>query len=156
MWGLLLQLERDPIAVEDRRMKGEVLMGYFIPVVADKLWECEEENRVQEFLDFTRSLPKDFCIADETEMSIVFKEGFREAFFKKRFDLFKETADGLTLEEFASDNSVRMTKLRESLNSFFDTYVIEGTEWYVSFEEFVRKLEPNEKFYIGALMHYHR
>ena len=156
MWGLLLQLERDPIAKEDRRTKEELLEGSFVPAVADRLWDCEEQNRKEEFLSFIDSLPEGHFVANEEEMSVVFKEGFKQAFFKRSFAIFQDVARETTLEEFSDSFFYKVGRLRTLLDGFSDTYVTAGLEGYTSFESFVRNLNPNEKFYIGGIMHYHK
>ena len=122
----------------------------FIGPIAD--YVSNECNREEDIAWFMQLYGKHGVVFDKDKECFIFKEGFKESYFKDRYDKIKDDMHNLTLEEFSSDpNKVYMIK----------RYVEERFGFYVYFDHaetldsFVRELEYDTEYYVGETIDYH-
>lgn len=97
---------------------------------------------------------------DDEEQWIIFREGFVYAFFEKLYPEFIKALDELVAK--ASPKAYCGEEIGTLLYSLEQSYVnrhecyIDSAGWGLSpFMEFVRRIEPNIKYYIGGTVDYH-
>lgn len=91
-------------------------------------------------------------------VSITFKPGFKEEYFREKFTKLKELVKNLTLEEFSDSSSITAYSIKDEVESKFGFYVYNNeTEFIIPFDTFVRELNGTveETYYFGSTVDYH-
>lgn len=115
-------------------------------------------NRAEDIEWLINHLPKEFIEIDKEDESITFLTGFKQAYFKPIYKLFKTIAKGIDLDTFAGCSDVMRDETMYALERVVngkDQIVIHGDFGNDSLDEFIRNLEINTKYYIGGTVIYH-
>lgn len=129
--------------------------SYFVGGIADYVSDSADRDddlewlenvlldRIGEFVDF-----------DKEEGSFIFKEGFKEEYFRPNFEKFKKMAEEITLEDFAS-SSLETYKLKVLMSDDFSFYFDEEGD-LSNLDSFIRTgAIADVKYYIGGTVDYH-
>lgn len=162
MHSRIFQLEKHvDNAIESPLHESDLYEG-FLDTVADYVYD--DTNRFDDYEWLKESLAdcSDFVNFDIFEddglkihHSITFKNGFKSAYFEKRFHKFKELANSMDLEKFIDPFEVYV--LNKTTNDKAGFYVYGLNCGWMSFDEFVRYL-PNggdTTYYCGNTVGYH-
>jgi hypothetical protein len=163
MHSRIFQIETAPVDKKAYIMTGDFEDG-FVGQVAD--YVADSDNREEDI----RWLIGNFeSVANENDLligsslidynpsdsSIIFKTGFKEAYFKKKFDQLQNTVAKLTLKEF-SDNGYTIYQIEKLLGEKFGFYVQMTDCGYQTVDEFIREnVKENQKYYFGNTLDYH-
>lgn len=91
-------------------------------------------------------------------VSITFKPGFKEEYFREKFTKLKDLVKNLTLEAFSNSSSIAAYSIKDKVESRFGFYVYNNeTEFIIPFDTFVRELNGTveETYYFGNTIDYH-
>lgn len=92
---------------------------------------------------------------NSADNSIVFLPGFKEGYFKSKFDELKRLTSRMTLHEFAN-NAYDVYQIEKCILSKFGFYVSSGPSGTQSMDEFIRsEVKENTKYYFGNTIDYH-
>lgn len=152
MHGLIFQLN-DEIIDKDDFLTEEELYDDFVGIIADYVdGDIDRDAAIGELI---LSLTPYGIIYDPTEQSIVFKKGFKKAFFKERYTNLKKYISKLTLEEFSgSTDTFPLYCIKKTIEDKFGTYIYFGYSC-ITLDEFVREMEEGKKYYFGSAIDYH-
>ena len=95
---------------------------------------------------------------NNTYVSITFKPGFKEQYFRERLIKLKELVKDLTLEDFCDPISIAVHSIENKIESKFGFYVYnDETEYMMPFNAFIRELNGavEETYYFGSTIDYH-
>ena len=96
------------------------------------------------------------CESENFDASIIFREGFKEAFFRKRFEKLQKKVLELTIDEFLSMKTAG--DLSDLIYCLCDNiYICDEYLQLMPLDKFVRRLpdEGNFTYYIGGTVEYH-
>ena len=132
----------------------EVLSDGFIGYVADYVGKSEREEDIAELVDYLAEKAPDCFEYDLAENSITFKAGFKQKYFRQKFEEFKRKAAAIELKDFAED-TYKTYELMQLLDDRHSYYVYMNGYWE-TFDSFVRgTMEEGKKYFIGATFDYH-
>lgn len=97
---------------------------------------------------------------DEEVLCVVFREGFKQAYFSRLYPLFEkalqELVEKTSLEAFCENElDLLLYSLNKINDDRFGTYISSEENGLRTINDFIRNLEPNEKYYIGGTADYH-
>ncbi|WP_434576882.1 hypothetical protein [Thermoanaerobacterium thermosaccharolyticum] len=152
MHNMIFQLSNEIIESDDFLYEEE-LYDNFVGVIADYVnGDIDRNAAISELII---SLTPYGIIYDPTEQSIIFKEGFKEAFFKDRYINLKKYISKLTLEEFCGNaDSFSLYRIKKTIEDKYGTYIYFG-DGYITFDEFARNMKEEQKYYFGSAIDYH-
>ena len=163
----IIQLEKYPIE-ETSRISCDTIQDcednkWFFVNVADYVREDEESDEtIDAFINFLQSFePFVEVFSDEKEKWIVFKEGFTQAYFENLYPQFEEALQNLVKKTSVEtlckkyEMSGLIYPLRALSGDGIGTYVDNGEMGLISLPSFIRRIEPNVKYYIGSTVEYH-
>lgn len=155
MHSQIFQLSCEPISKEEHLGEDFFYDHWFTYTVADYVSDSSRRADVKEIAE---SIPGIEGGVDENGEFFIIRE--KEKYFEEGFKNFLKILDELkeaTLENFAEDNSVeiRMRALNEEYCYKDGFYTILNQE-VVPFDEFIRYGILDVKYYIGAVLDYHR
>lgn len=81
---------------------------------------------------------------------ISFTAEAKQAVFANRYERFMKEAGSMTPEKFASGGIQECQRLIE--NTYGDAVYLVDEEYAVTMDEFIRRAEPGERFYIGNIL----
>ncbi len=84
---------------------------------------------------------------------VSFTEEAKQAVFAGRYERFMKEVGSMTLEKFVSGEIHECQRLIEDV--YDDAVYLADEEYAVTMDEFVRRAEPGEKFYIGNILLMH-
>lgn len=156
MHGRIIQLSLDHIEEEDELTANDIIYdedSHFIGHFADYVVDSEKKTDINWFIEFVgNSHPVKYT---EEEQSVIFNEGFKESYFKKRFETFKKTAQEITLEDFVTDKDVKLYSLKSLMEDKYSFYIW-FDEMAMTLDTFIRDyLEIGKKYYLGGTVDYH-
>ena len=152
MHSRIFQMDIEPINKEDHIDESTFYEDTFIGSIAD--YVDEDTNRDEDIQWLVDCYEKYGMEYNKEEGYVVFKEDFKENYFRERFKLFKEAVDELTFEDFAYDMRANLYKVRSLMEDRFSFYVY-FIDYWMTFDRFVRQLEKGKKYYLGATINYH-
>lgn len=153
MHSRVFQLAREPISKEDY-ITSFSLDGCFIGQIAD--YANESKNREEDLEWLASAIEPHGAILDYKKETIYFPEGFKVSYFKKRFEAFREVVERITLETFAGVSTMSgldMHRLKSLIEDEFSFYIY--VDYPQTLDDFVRDLEEDTSYYVGAIMDYH-
>ena len=161
MHSRIFQLERSRenisrYPLEEYRFDYDGIHAWFIDRIADYVNEdTNQQEDIRWFLDNLENCREYFVLDMQgTEVvSITFLQGFKRAFFGRRFDTFKRDVANMKLDDFI--NSMGLITIQSTIEEEFGFYVcIEDS--LITMDSFIRHL-PNEDttYYFGATIDYH-
>lgn len=141
----------------EEKIEEEEIYG-FVGTIADYMIEVEDKTEDIKWL--LSSFPKGLFVYNDLEKSIEFKEGFKEEFFRAKYEDFKKNTENLTLEEFSgADNKFNIGPnslylIEHLLDNKYGFYIY-CDDYYQTLDNFVRYSSLLEKkFYIGTIFNY--
>ncbi len=163
----IIQLETSPIGEEfdisfitPYRYISDT--GSIDPPIADYVTEDDDHvETINWFIERCQAVGPYVEIGNDDEQQwIIFREGFAYAFFENQYPQFMKALDELVAK--ASPKAYCGEEIGTLLYSLEQSYV-NRHEWYIDsagwglspFMEFVRRIEPNIKYYIGGTVDYH-
>ena len=161
MHSRIFQLERskgdiDDYTIEEYDFDCDCKHEWFIGQIADYVNEDTDRNEdIEWFLGCMEECNRFFTInrtGTEVE-SITFLQGFKRAYFGRRFDSFKRDVANMRLDDFI--NSMELISIQSTIEEEYGFYVcIEDT--IMTMDSFIRHM-PNEEttYYFGVTMDYH-
>lgn len=152
MHSRIFQMDIEPINKKDYIDESTFYEDTFIGTIAD--YVDEDTNRDEDIQWLVDCYKKYGMEYNKKEDYIIFKKGFKKNYFRERFELFKETIDELTFEDFAYDTRANLYKIKSLMEDRFSFYVYFDDYW-MTFDRFVRQLEEGKKYYLGATIDYH-
>lgn len=152
MHDLIYQLN-DEIIDKDDFLTEEELYDNFVGIIADYVdGDIDRDAAINELVI---SLTPYGIIYDPTEQSIVFKKGFKEAFFKERFAKLKKYVSELTLEEFSGTaDTFPLYYIKKTIEDKYGTYIYFNNVCII-FDEFIRNMKEGQKYFFGSAIDYH-
>ena len=152
MHSRIIQLSLKPIEV-DAYIDTETF-GYddtFVGTIADYVAIGDRKEDIEWFTSCLSSYTGVECTKD----TILFKEGFRESYFAKKFEQIKEVVGSMTLEAFATNKEFAVTTVKGLIEDKFAFYVyMDGT--YMTLDYFLRsRMEYGKPYYFGGTVDYH-
>lgn len=130
----------------------------FIGFVADSVEiSFDILGDIEWLLDSFPRYAKALFVYNDLEKSIIFKEGFKEEFFKNNYERLKAAVKDLSLEAFAgvSEQKIDIFSIEQMLRKTFGFYVSYFYGYY-TFDEFIRyTVVPETKYYFGQTFDYH-
>lgn len=155
MHSRIFQISKNPVKKEEYINVDKILDSEsFVGTIADYVTESDRE----EDIEWLVSCIKDYGIEyDNQQDMIIFKKGFKENYFRERFEKLKEKINSMTLEEFAKGD-FSLYEIRMLIEEKFGFYVYcKGVycDDIMPFDLFVRMMEEERKYYIGGTLDYH-
>ena len=161
MHSRIFQLEesRENISrypLEEYRFDFDGVHAWFIDRIADYVSEDTNQQADIGWLLSNLENCSEYFIVNRrgTEVeSITFLQGFKRAYFGRRFDSFKRDVANMSLDDFI--NSMELISIQSTIEEEFGFYVcIEDT--IMTMDSFIRHI-PNEEttYYFGVTMDYH-
>jgi len=145
----IFQLSTEWIDETEVLTESDLYESEFLMTTASYIYDnLEDKNR--DILEFFMSLNEK--LIETTPGSIIFKSGFRQDYFAKKFTEFKKLAQEMTLEDFAEGN-VKLHRLEEAIEKKNGDIIYLG--YCQPFDQFVRGLDEDKKYYIGGVLGYH-
>lgn len=153
----ILQIHYEPIEDYDRITEELFFDNGFLDSVGDYVSDnTDEESDIKDLLS---SFPEDYIKYNDKDKTIIFKEGFKKAYFKPEYEKFKSIVSQFDLELFSGVTSYSEDKkaciytLKNSIENVFGTYIYE--DYYMCLKEFLRELDEGKTYYFGATIGYH-
>jgi len=150
MHSRIFQLVSEPINEDDYATEADFLDG-FVGSIAD--YVAEVDDRAEDIRWFASYVEQYGGEYNPDEESITFPEGFALDYFRDRLEEVKCMVNNLTLEQFVTD-TLCAYELRRLIEDEFGFYVYIDN-YYETLDDFVRNLQGEQKYYIGAVLDYH-
>lgn len=162
----IIQLSDAPIAKDnlltEYEVQDSVLYGHVVGCVYT---DAEIEDAHADFLkglegDDHRCAPY-FSVEnadDGVPFSVTFAEAYRDAYFKKQYNRFKELLDHLTQESYfkafvGHEIKYRLDEISKLVEDEYGDYVYMDEE-YTTLDAFLRYAQSDVPYYLGALFYY--
>lgn len=164
MHSRIFQIDFNPIEESDYIDSSKYDDNGFVGEHAD--YVADSDNREEDIkwliVGFENVINKDDLLVeqrlidyDDIEQSIIFKAGFKEAYFQKKFDELNEFMKSLDLKTFSSD-SFLVYKIQKTFEEKHGFYVDLGQEGYMTLDSFIRGyVREDTKYYFGGTVDYH-
>ena len=161
MHSRIFQLEEsrediDNYSLDEYDFDCECKHNWFIGQIADYVNEdTNQQADIGWLLDTMEDYSEYFIVnrvGEEVE-SITFLQGFKRAYFGRRFDSFKRRVANMKLEDFI--DSIELISIQSTIEEEFGFYIcIEDS--LITMDSFTRHI-PNEEttYYFGTTMDYH-
>lgn len=161
MHSRIFHLESSKQLLEDYKLTESSIIfenEWFLNSIADYIDEdTNKESDIKWFIGYIESEVEDKSLFEVTEYNnIVFKKGFKEAYFEKRFEEFKKKASELTLSNFCSNSyDIDLYRIEMLIEDKFGFYIYSEGE-LVTLDSFMRDLQDEDiKLYFGNTLDYH-
>lgn len=161
MHSRIIQLERELEKIEESPMTEDTIVGdwdgpYFIGTVAD--YVSDNVDR-EDDIDWFKSCLEDFNAEDNVVVEfnkdeVIFKKGFKQAYFSKKFESFKSVVNEMNLENFI--NPFKVYSLKMEIEDTCGFYIYYSNGILNTLDKFARYLPDEDvKYYIGTTLDYH-
>lgn len=160
MHSRIIQMETKP--VKHKISPDDFIDHWFTTSIADYV---DEDYDSDDTLDTLREIfstvgdSVDF-FEDEDGRGVIFKDGFREAFFVQSYTVFQDALSALK-EKTTSETFIRREIWQElyDLNAAYDNeagYYISNDELGLkTLSRFIRLMKTNTRYYFGGTLDYH-
>lgn len=162
MHSRIFQLSKDKVTEPLTESDIITYNEWFVGQIADYVNEnTDRENDIDWLLQtLNEEVSKYITITkmNNVYISITFKSGFKEQYFKEKLIKLKELVKNLTLEDFCDPGSIVIYSIENKIESKFGFYVYnDETGYIVPFDAFVRELNGTveETYYFGSTIDYH-
>lgn len=161
MHSRIIQLEREIENIENSPMTESTIVGdydgpYFVGVIADYISDdVDRYDDINWFTSYLKTFNSDKNkVVELNGEEIIFKKGFKETYFKHRFDNFKKIANEFTLDKFV--DSFEVYSITSEIDDKYGFYIYGIDNSLKTVDSFIREL-PNEdiKYHIGTTLDYH-
>lgn len=162
MHSRIFQLSNDEVTEPLTESSIIAFNEWFVNQIAD--YVDENTNRESDIDWLLQTFNEETCKyitvfkTNDLYVSITFKPGFKEEYFREKFTRLKELVKNLTLEEFSDSSSITAYSIKDEVESKFGFYVYNNeTEFIIPFDTFVRELNGTveETYYFGNTIDYH-
>lgn len=162
MHSRIFQLSNDEVTEPLTESSIIINNEWFVSQIAD--YVNENTNRESDIDWLLQTFNEEICKyitvfkMNGSYVSITFKPGFKEEYFREKFIRLKELVKNLTLEEFSDSSSITAYSIKDEVESKFGFYVYNNeTEFIIPFDTFVRELNGTveETYYFGNTINYH-
>lgn len=169
MHSRIFQLETDVDNAIDSPLTEDDIIGdwespgWFTTTIADYVSDAtDREEDIKWFidcLDKAKDYIKVETIYDATEKktmydSITFLKGFKEQYFKKRHEIFKDKVKEMTQKDFC--DPIYVYRLKALLEDKFGFYIYGNDNGLYNLDAFVRdSLIEDTTYYFGSTLDYH-
>jgi len=151
MHSRIFQLSESPISKEDY-ITEELFYDDFVGQIADYVDDSTEREEDIKWL--INTIEKYGATYNEKEQSIVFLKGFKDSYFKERFQKLKEVIQNMNLSEF-STGFMKVYELKDLIEDEYGFYIYYNDS-YAPIDAFVREdVEEGKKYFIGNVLDYH-
>lgn len=133
--------------------------NWFVHLIAEYVdASAERDNDIQKLYDsFDEETKKyvELYYRNGQFVSIEFKKGFKQAYFKKKYMLLKKAANTITLEDFTKDNLATFNIISLAEDKYSAYVLDDTTEGLWCFDKFVRLLDDEGSvWYFGNTIDY--
>ena len=143
MHSRVIQLEEN-FAFDDLDI-ADLEESWFVGSVAD--YVAEVEYKEQEIEWFLKCLPDTHIEYDQDKQTLVFLPGFKEEYFRDRFDMVKDLVANMTLDAFANDVDFVAYKTKVAIEDEFCFFLWQNG-CVNKFDDFVRSyLQEGRTYY---------
>lgn len=153
MHSKVFEFSSNIIAQHDR-MDEFNIPDWFLEGVAQYI---DDSDRSEDIKWLQKDLKKYDHLNLSDDGTLTFKDvsDFQKSYFEKRMIELKETVENLTIDEFSSDTSLVVTRMKRLIEDESDYYVYFGGT-LMSLDQFVRQMGQYETdtFYIGGTVGY--
>lgn len=151
MHSRIFQIATKPISKDEWITEMDFYENHsFLGAIADYVNDdTNREEDIQWLLSKFKNMPVEY---NKEESSIVFLKGFKETYFKERFEQLKEKVNHMKPEDFL--DSYEVYKIENLLKDQYGFYMYEDG-WNRPLDEFVRHLIEGQKYYFGSTIDYH-
>lgn len=153
--GKIFQISEHPF-MENELVSEDLISNVgVVPGVTCIVSEVSGEAKNYAIWGFLYGIDNDACTFDQTEeTSIVFNEGFREDYFKNKLTYLRHATIDMTVETFIDAPDKYLNYLECLVRDTYGDYVYIKDQGCVCFDDFVRGLVGEKKYYFGAAFHY--
>lgn len=153
MHSRVFQLSKEALT-EDDYINEFDLHDCFIGPIAD--YVVDTSDRIDDLEWLESFIGKYGAVIDHEKETVYFPFGFKKAFFKDRFEEFKKSVKKVTLEQFAGvefGGALAMYQIETLIENKYGFYIY--LEYPKTLDSFVRELDEDTTYYIGAILDYH-
>lgn len=153
MHSRVFQLSEDFLTKDDY-ISEVTLHDCFVGQIADYAIETNDRKNDLEWLKSV--IGKYGAVVDVEKETVYFPEGFKEAYFKEKYEEFKKLVEELTLEEFAGTDvrgGFKRYQIESLMENKFGFYVY--IDYPQTLDDFVRYLSEGATYYVGSIFDYH-
>ena len=162
MHSKIIQLETLPIEDVGKTCPEDFYDHWFTYAIADYVDEdCDPEDT----LDTLKAILSAYgdqveFFEDENGKGVIFKEGFVQAYFAKRYPSFREALMKLvgkaTVENFcAGEINMAMYDMNQAYDDKHGFYIQCSDTGLKTLNRFLRYIRPNTRYYFGGTVDYH-
>jgi hypothetical protein len=151
MHSRIFQIEEAPIDVDDYINEYTFEESGFVGSVAD--YVDESRDRPDDIDWLISYIGKYGAVYNKKKESIVFNKGFKENYFRQKYDQFHTYVSKITFEDFVNDSYVpyKLKTLIEETGGFY----VYNCGWE-TLDSFIRDMTEGKEYYIGGTVDYHR
>lgn len=149
MHNRIIQLSEEPLKREDWVVADAFCDNGFVGTVAD--YVVDVVNRKDDIKWFLSLLKPYGTVYDSADKSVLFSRYFKEKYFALRLNKVKELVDNMNGSDLIND--MKVFELEGLINNKYGMYIYK--DYWMSLDNFVRKLEEGVKYHVGAVLDYH-
>ena len=160
-YNTIYQITAEPLAEDEFVTENDFIDDWFIGAIAASV-SGSDVKRGEEIRSFREWLEGKEIVLFSNDDSFVILPGGKEKYFEGAFEKFKEAAKRgaeITLEEFAGGDECGQIvgQIESSYCEKLEDYVYcdECEPNPVPFDEFMRKAESGQHYYINGIIRYH-
>lgn len=138
----------DLIAVDNENI---AFLGEVTNYISDDL--CIVKNEAENLKNYLKHKSKNDLFEINNSESITFKKGFKESYFQRRFDDFKNISKKFTMKDFL--NLYEVSRLNSILNVQGSIYIYTENE-DMHLDVFIRRLpDEDTTYYFGNILEFY-
>lgn len=162
MHSRVFHVEQDIDYEHDNDLSEKLFDNRFVGTIADyvnDLSELDETDKYNDsilwFTDYMSKTLGNLFVFDNKDKSFEFSKGFKQKWFKERYEDFKDAADDITLDDFAG-NDILIYKIKNMLDEKYGFYIYSEDNSYETIDSFIRcEAKEHTKYYIKDIADYH-
>ena len=153
----IIQIHYEPIDESDLITEYTFFDNGFLDNIGDYVnEETDKQSDIDCLLRYLGN--EDFITYNKEDQTIIFKKGFKREFFRDKFDKFKEMSADIDLDTFSgykyfTDNKTCLYGIESLIKEKYGLYIYE--DYYMTLAEYIRELQEDTIYYIGATIDYH-
>jgi hypothetical protein len=153
MHSRVFQVSLEPLDVDEYITEEDLYENPFVGTIADYVSDnCNRTEDIQWLISYISKYDMSY---NTSEGSITFKKGFRKEYFKTKYEEFQEYARKITFEVFMDSMGYELYKLEKCIEDKFGFYIYSDENGLETLDSFVRRLEADQKYYVGGTVDYH-